>query len=240
MLTYLYKNNYIKTIIKYKVILSKNKKLFIFLSYIIVTLRLEVITINNIIVFFDYNCPFCYISFKILEDLKNSFNFKCTYKPCELYPFIPQEGLFKEELMVGYDVQNLYKKLRILGNRNNIQFGNLDKKYNSHISLLLAEYAQQNNKITDFSRELFFQYYINDVDISNLDILKNICYEVNLDYDKAIYEINNTLESQLIKNHKLQEELDVNIFPTYIINNDLRLSGIITKKSFLRVFEQLN
>ncbi|MEG2869045.1 MAG: DsbA family protein [Terrisporobacter sp.] len=193
------------------------------------------------VVFFDYNCPFCYISFKILEDLKSSFDFKCVYRPCELYPFIPPGGLFKEELMVGYDVENLYRKLRILGGRNGIEFGNLEKKYNSHMSLLLAEYAQQNNKIIDFSREIFMQYYINDVDISNLDILKNICYKVNLDYDKAIYEINNnTLENKLIENHVLEERLNVNIFPTYIINDECVLSGILTRRTFLKAFESLN
>lgn len=143
--------------------------------------------------------------------------------------------------MVGYDVENLYRKLRILGGRNGIEFGNLEKKYNSHMSLLLAEYAQQNNKIIDFSREIFMQYYINDVDISNLDILKNICYKVNLDYDKAIYEINNnTLENKLIENHVLEERLNVNIFPTYIINDECVLSGILTRRTFLKAFESLN
>lgn len=143
--------------------------------------------------------------------------------------------------MAGYDIENLYKKLRILGKRNNIEFGSLDKKYNSHMSLLLSEYAQQNNKIIDFSRELFMQYYIKDMDISNTDVLKNICYNVNLDYDKAIYEINNSiLENKLIENHKLKENLNINIFPTYIINDNYILSGILTKKTFSKTFDSLN
>lgn len=140
--------------------------------------------------------------------------------------------------MAGYDIENIYKKLRILGKRNNIEFGQLEKKYNSHTCLLLSEYAQKNNLITDFSKEIFEQYYINDKDISNSYFLKEVCYKINLDYDKAIYEINNgILENKLIENHALKEKLCIELFPTYIINEQEILSGILTKRTFLKAFE---
>lgn len=147
----------------------------------------------------------------------------------------------KEDLMEGYDVENIYKKLRILGNRNSIEFGNLEKKYNSHHALLLAEYAQENNKITDFSKEIFQQYYSEDKDISSTYFLKDVCYRVDLDYDMAIYKINNgMLDFKLNENHILKDELNIDLFPTYIINGEDKLSGILTKRSFLKAFESLN
>lgn len=191
-------------------------------------------------VFFDYNCPFCYISFSIIEDLKDTYNLKCIYKPCELYPFIGFGGIKKEELMKGYDIDNIYKKLRILGNRNNIEFGNLEKKFNSHLALLLAEYAQNNNKITDFSKEVFREYYVEDKDISNSNLLKDIYYKIDLDYDKALFDINNgILDLKLNENQNLKEKLNIDLFPTYIINDTDKLSGILTKKTFLKAFESL-
>lgn len=143
--------------------------------------------------------------------------------------------------MEGYDVDSIYKKLRILGNRSNIEFGNLEKKFNSHLALLLAEYAQENNKITDFSKEVFKQYYVDDKDISSSSLLKDICYKVDLDYDKALYDINTgMLDFKLNENQILKEELDIDLFPTYIINGDEKLSGILTKRTFLKAFESLN
>lgn len=199
-------------------------------------------SIYNIMVFFDYNCPFCYITFKILDELKNSFDFKCVYKPCELYPDIPPQGLFKEELMEGCDDElHLDKKLRILGDRNGIKFASLDKKYNSHLALLLGEYAQENNKIDDFSREIFLQYYENDMDISNIEVLKNICDKIGLDFEKAMCEDNKIiLENRLSESDKLMEKLNVNILPTYIIDDEFTLSGVLTKRMFLKMFESLD
>lgn len=191
-------------------------------------------------VFFDYNCPFCYITFNIIEELKKNFDITCVYKPCELYPYIEPGGILKEELMVGYDIDNVYKKLRILGSRNNIDFGNLDKKYNSHNSLLLAEYAQAYNKITDFCKVIFEEYYFKDKDISDDKILKEAFDKINLDFDKAMEEIRNgNLEKKLIENQKLKEQLNIEILPTYIINDDHHLSGILTKRAFLKTFEEL-
>lgn len=149
--------------------------------------------------------------------------------------------MLKEELMDGYDIENIYKKLRILGSRNNIDFGNLDKKYNSHMSLLLAEYAQTHNKITDFCKIIFEEYYFNDKDISDEKMLKEAFEKINLDFDEAMEEIRNgNLEKKLIENQKLKEQLNIEIFPTYIINDDNYLSGILTKRTFLKTFESLN
>lgn len=196
--------------------------------------------INNITVFFDYNCPFCYISFNIIEELKNHFDINCIYKPCELYPFIESDGMLKDELMAGYDIDNIYKKLRILGSRNSIEFGLLDKKYNSHMSLLLAEYAQMHNKITDFSKLVFEEYYNKDKDISNEYLLKEIYNKINLNYDQAIKEIENgSLDKKLIENHELKEKLNIELLPTYIVNDYNVLSGILTKRTFLKTFESL-
>lgn len=193
---------------------------------------------NNIIVFFDYNCPFCYISFNIIEELKHQYNINCIYKPCELYPEIKSSGALKEDCSHGYDVEDIYRKLRILGNRNNIQFGSLDKKYNSHKSLLLAEFAQSNNKIIEFSKAIYEEYYKSDKNISDDLLLRNIFNKLNLDYDLALEQIHDgTLDQKLNENMNLKSELNIDIFPTYIINDDNILQGILSKRSFRKVFE---
>lgn len=142
--------------------------------------------------------------------------------------------------MAGSDIENIYKKLRILGSRNSIEFGNLNKRYNSHLSLLLAEYAQLHNRITDFTRLVFEEYYYRDKDISDENILRDIFNIIDLDFDLAMKEIKNgNLEKKLLENHKLKEEMNVNLFPTYIINDVNVLSGILTKRTFLKTFESL-
>lgn len=193
---------------------------------------------NKIIAFFDYNCPFCYIGFSIIEELKSRYKIECIYKACELYPQIGAGGILKEDCIQGYDVENAYNKLRKIGNKNNLQFGNLDRKYNSHKSLLLAEFAQSNNKIAEFSKAVYEKYYNLDKDISDDILLREIYNNLNLDYDYAIEQINNgSLEKKLKENIKLKEKLNVEILPTYIINEDYNLNGILTKNKFLKIFK---
>ncbi|MEG2057406.1 MAG: DsbA family protein [Romboutsia sp.] len=196
---------------------------------------------NNIVAFFDYNCPFCYIGFSILEELKKQYDIQCVYKPFELYPYITPGGMTKEELMKGYDIDNIFKKLRIIGKRNNITFGNLDIKYNSHKALLLSQFAQDNNKFLGFSKILYDNYYKLDKDISDENFLMNIFSSLNLNYEQAIAEIENgNLEKKFNESLNLKDTLNIGLLPTYIINEDSILSGILTKRSFLKVLESYN
>lgn len=196
---------------------------------------------NKIIAFFDYNCPFCYIGFSIIEELKYQYKIECIYKACELYPQIQPGGISKEDCLHGYDIDSIYNKLRKIGNKNSLEFGDLDRKYNSHKSLLLAEFAQNNNKITEFSRAIYEKYYNFDKDISDDILLREIYNNLNLDYDYAIEQINNgSLEKKLKDNMDLKAKLNIEVLPTYIINEENILNGILTKNKFLKIFKSYN
>jgi len=52
----------------------------------------------KVIAYSDYICPFCYIGYHRIEQLKKEFNLVVEWKPFEIHPETPREGAYTVDL----------------------------------------------------------------------------------------------------------------------------------------------
>ena len=52
----------------------------------------------DVVVFSDYVCPFCYIGYHRIEKLKQQYDLDVEWKPFELHPETPKDGILIEKL----------------------------------------------------------------------------------------------------------------------------------------------
>ena len=154
--------------------------------------------------YFDYCCPWTYLSFKRLIQTTTRTASEINWKPvliadieAEIGPKIDSRTLYPSE--VNYENKDLqdwanYCDLKITS-RNN------DPKNVSKKALCGAFCAIEANKITDYSRLVFDAYFGGLKDISNNEVLTEIAAKLELDPTDYESAINSTVNLKRLKNN---------------------------------------
>jgi len=154
--------------------------------------------------YFDYCCPWTYLSFKRLIQTTTRTASEINWKPvliadieAEIGPKIDSRTLYPSE--VNYENKDLqdwanYCDLKITPR-------NEDPKNVSKKALCGAFCAIEANKITDYSRLVFDAYFGGLKDISNNEVLTEIAAKLELDPTDYESAINSTVNLKRLKNN---------------------------------------
>jgi 2-hydroxychromene-2-carboxylate isomerase len=154
--------------------------------------------------YFDYCCPWTYLSFKRLIQTTTRTASEINWKPvliadieAEIGPKIDSRTLYPSE--VNYENKDLqdwanYCDLKITPR-------NEDPKNVSKKALYGAFCAIEANKITDYSRLVFDAYFGGLKDISNNEVLTEIAAKLELDPTDYESAINSTVNLKRLKNN---------------------------------------
>ena len=154
--------------------------------------------------YFDYCCPWTYLSFKRLTQTTTRTASEINWKPvliadieAEIGPKIDSHTLYPSE--VNYENKDLqdwanYCDLKITPR-------NEDPKNVSKKALCGAFCAIEANKITDYSRLVFDAYFGGLKDISNNEVLTEIAAKLELDPTDYESAINSTVNLKRLKNN---------------------------------------
>jgi len=114
----------------------------------------------NVIVYSDYICPFCYIGFHRIERLKEQYDLDVEWRPFELHPEIPKDGIVTEKLSFpkGY-LEMVMANVKRLADQDGIHFKLSDKVPNSQLALLISEFAKKKGKFDEFHKLVFDDYW---------------------------------------------------------------------------------
>lgn len=204
---------------------------------------------NKIIIdiYSDNICPWCYIGIKILQTAISEFSsieFVLTWRPFQLNPEMPIEGMERNKYLDHKfngrkNAKKTYELIVKTGLKNNIyfQFEKITITPNSFASHKLLALAHRYNKQTEIVETLFYDYFIEGLNIGNLDELIRIAKHHNM-YDKNTLEY---LQSDEDKDNLLAEEvyarqLGVTGVPCFIIDKEIVLFGAQDKKIFTDIF----
>ena len=139
--------------------------------------------------------------------------------------------------------QSIYKQIEDEGKANKIyfQFNKIKKTPNSFFSHKLLAFAYSKKKQTKVLELLFYKYFIEGDDISNLDTLINISKDAKI-YDKKIknYIISNQDNESLLNEEKQAREIGINSVPVFIFNKEFVLNGAQPKENFIKIIRSLN
>jgi len=141
-------------------------------------------------IYSDTICPWCYIGFKKLKSAIEEYpniKFNLIWRPFQLNPEMPLRGMDRKKYLEfkfsGTDnASRTYKSIYEAGLKNNIHF-QFDKIFttpNTFASHKLLALAYKFKKQTEVVETLFYDYFIEGVDIGNLDELIRIAKHHNL------------------------------------------------------------
>ena len=175
--------------------------------------------------YFDYCCPWTYLSFKRLIQTTTRTASAINWKPlliadieAGIGPNIDSHTLYPSE--INYENKDLQDWANYCGLKINPR--NDDSKKNSIKALCGALFALETNKIADYSRLVFDAYFADLKDIANNDILTEIATNLELDL-KGFQSAIDSIEcvEQLKNNAKELVERGGFGSPTMFVGDDM-------------------
>ena len=185
-------------------------------------------------VFADTICGWCFIGHKNLNKaLKNFPNIKFDIRhiPFQLNPDMPAEGIPRDKYLEikfgGKDyAAPMYENMRLKAKESGMNF-NLDKinkTPNTVLSHLLIILSEQFNLGNEIKGKIYQSYFIDGLDIGNLDILIEIAKQNNIpenEFKDFVNEKNIELVNAKISDAR---EKNINGVPFFEIGKDF-ISG---------------
>ena len=193
----------------------------------------------KIVVFSDYICPFCYIGFYRIEQLKENYDLEVEWRPFEIHPETPKEGTELNNLPFPKEYLDMMKaNIKTLAVDVGISLKLSDKLPNSRLALYLSEFARKNGKFDDFHKLVFDSYWKDGKDIGDQALLIDLAEAIGLNRNEVLEYINSEEpKSELTKSLKELRNYGINGVPTFIIGDKI-VVGAQPYDVFTRVIEK--
>ena len=177
----------------------------------------------KIVVFSDYICPFCYIGFYRVEQLKKNYDVEVEWRPFEIHPETPKEGTDLNNLPYPKEYLDMMKaNIKRLADDVGISLKLSDKLPNSRLALYLSEYARKNGKFEVFHKLVFDSYWKEGKDIGDQALLLALADIVGFNRNDVLDYINTEEpKSELRKSLKDLRQYGINGVPTFIIGDKI-------------------
>ena len=177
----------------------------------------------KVTVFSDYICPFCYIGFYRVEQLRKNYDLEVEWRPFEIHPETPKEGTELNNLPFPKEYLDMMKaNIKKLADDVEISLKLSDKLPNSRLALYLSEFARKNGKFDDFHKLVFDSYWKDGKDIGDQALLLDLAEAVGLNKNEILeYITSEEPKSELTKSLKELRRYGINGVPTFIIGDKI-------------------
>ncbi|NVM45811.1 MAG: DsbA family oxidoreductase [Candidatus Lokiarchaeota archaeon] len=175
----------------------------------------------KIVVFSDYICPFCYIGFFRVEQLKANFDIDVEWRPFEIHPETPKEGTELTNLPFPKEYLEMMKEnIQKLADDVGVSLNLNDKLPNSRLALYFSEFARKKGKFDAFHKLVFDAYWKDGRDIGDQDLLLSIAESIGFKRSEILEYIDSEEPfEELKKSLKELRKYGVNGVPTFIIGD---------------------
>ena len=185
-------------------------------------------------VFADTICGWCFIGHTNLNNALKKFpniKFDIHHVPFQLNPDMPAEGILREKYLEikfgGKDSATpMYENMELKAKESGMNFNlnKIKKTPNTVLSHLLINLSKQFNLQNEIKEKIYQSYFIDGLDIGNLDILINIAKQNNIS-ENVFKEFINEKNIKLV-NSKISDarEKNINGVPFFEIGKDF-ISG---------------
>lgn len=198
----------------------------------------------------DAVCPWCYLGIKRLEkamsELAEKFQFILFWKPFQLHPDIPLQGLPGNSLLeekYGKQVAGeMLTNMTRLGKTEGIEFkfSEIPLTPNTKEYHRLIRYAGIFNKQDLLVKSLFKAFFEMGENISNREILLKHAESVGLNGEETSKFLNSSdFIEDIISEEEMYRNAGVRGVPAYILNRKYLIVGAQTSEYFKSAFLEL-
>ena len=177
----------------------------------------------KIVVFSDYICPFCYIGYYRVEQLKENYDLEVEWRPFEIHPETPKEGTKLNSLNFPKDyLDMMIANIKSLADEAGITLKLSEKLPNSRLALYISEFARKKGKFDEFHRLVLDSYWKEGKNIGDQTLLLTLAEKVGLNRNEVLdYIISEEPKSELTKSLKELRQYGINGVPTFIIGDKI-------------------
>lgn len=202
------------------------------------TIRLEV--------FSDYTCPWCYVGWarleKALDRLPPGVEADVEWRPFEIHPEVPPEGMPVEELPYPPDVwERMQEALRQNAAAEGLDVGQRPKVSNTHRALAAGSYAQaqEPERFPDFHERLFKGYFAEGRDLGDPEVIRSLAADAGLDVERMEAALEEGRYDAAIEETGADaRRMGITGTPTFVFDRRLAASGAQPTDVLLSAFEQ--
>ncbi len=169
-----------------------------------------------LIVFSDYICPFCYLGQVIIDGVRREFQVDVEVRSFLLAPNCPPEG----QPLPGTPEDRAQQFVGFKAIADQLGLPVVQREWTSYSrrALEATEYARDEGKIDPFRRVVFRQYWADNLDISQDDVLRAAAVEVGLDADAMLATVNDRRFSERIdEDMDIAAEIGIKGVPSYLM-----------------------
>jgi len=177
----------------------------------------------KVIAYSDYICPFCYIGYHRIEQLKKEYNLDVEWKPFEIHPETPKDGALTENLPFpkGY-LEMAFANVKRLADEDGLKLNFSEKLPNSRLALYISEFARKKGKFEEFHKLVLESYWLEGKDIGDKRLLLNLAESVGLDKEEIEVFLDTEEPFEVIKQSlKEVRRYGINGVPAFMIEDRL-------------------
>ena len=185
-------------------------------------------------VFADTICGWCFIGHKNLNNALKKFpdiKFDIHHVPFQLNPDMPTEGISREKYLEikfgGKDfAAPMYENMRLKAKESGMNFNleKIKKTPNTVLSHLLINLSEKFNLQNEIKEKIYQSYFIDGLDIGDINILINIAKQNNISEDTFKDFINEKNIENINSKILVAKEKDISGVPFFEIGKDF-ISG---------------
>lgn len=197
-------------------------------------------------VFSDYTCPWCYVGWarleKALERLPSHVEAEVRWRPFEIHPEVPDEGLPVEDLPYAPDAwARMQEALRENAAAEGLEVGRRPKVSNTHRALAAGAYAQaeEPGRFPEFHERLFKGYFAEGRDLGDPEVVADLAEASGLDVERMREALADGRYEEAIRQTGADaRRMGITGTPTFVFDRRLAASGAQPTEVLLTAFEQ--
>ena len=197
-------------------------------------------------VFSDYTCPWCYIGWarleKALDRLPPEVAADVTWRPFEIHPEVPEEGMPVEQLPYPPDVwARMQESLRAHAEAEGLEVDRRPKVSNTHRALSAGAYAQaeEPHRFPAFHERLFKAYFAEGRDLGDPEVIVELAREAGLDVEALTAALDEgRYEGAIRATGADARAMGITGTPTFVFDRRLAASGAQPVEALLRAFRE--
>ena len=185
-------------------------------------------------VFADTICGWCFIGHANLNDAIKKFpniKFDIHHIPFQLNPDMPAEGILRDKYLEikfgGKDfAAPMYENMKLKAQESGMNFNldKIEKTPNTVLSHLLINLSEQFNLQNEIKEKIYQSYFIDGLDIGDINILINIAKQNNISENVFKDFINEKNIENVNSKILVAKEKEINGVPFFEIGKDF-ISG---------------
>jgi predicted DsbA family dithiol-disulfide isomerase len=177
----------------------------------------------KITLFSDFICPFCYIGFRTIQQMKREFDLDIVWRGFQIHPDWPATGIPSEKVYGNQSAEARkagWQRIATMADEIGLEMRPPSTLTNSYNALAACEYAIASGKGEEFEERVYRAYFYDGANIGDVEVLKSLASEVGLDAPQVTDTIASPQMQLKLKNNALvAHQHGVSGVPTFFIGN---------------------